>query len=143
MAFAPHPVLSPDEPSSDAPAKRLRVRGGRGHPGATIRAGPSPSQRESWGGTDCECFSRPEAFTFRARSCRDRSRMSRSAKDDRRAATLYIHIPTPGDHYSAATGSATMTVIYEISREHARDGGQTRVIVGRGTRHDYPVGVCA
>jgi glycosyltransferase involved in cell wall biosynthesis len=55
---------------------------------------------------------------------------------------LYIHVPTPGDHYSSATGSATMTVIFEMSRQHERLGGQTRVIVGCGTRHDYPVGAC-
>ena len=51
-----------------------------------------------------------------------------------------LHVPTPGDHYSAATGSAPMTIIYELSREHARRGGETSVIVGRGTRHDYPIG---
>lgn len=54
---------------------------------------------------------------------------------------LDIHIPTPGDHYSPATGSALMTIIYELAREHERHGGQTRIVVGRGTRHDYPVGV--
>jgi glycosyltransferase involved in cell wall biosynthesis len=55
---------------------------------------------------------------------------------------FYIHVPTPGDHYSPSTGSAIMTVIYELSRQHAGAGGRTRVIVGRGTRHDYPVGEC-
>jgi glycosyltransferase involved in cell wall biosynthesis len=55
---------------------------------------------------------------------------------------LYIHVPTPGDHYSSATGSAIMTVIYELSRQHEQAGGRTRVIVGHGTRHDYPVGEC-
>jgi glycosyltransferase involved in cell wall biosynthesis len=59
-----------------------------------------------------------------------------------RAGNLYIHVPTPGDHYSPSTGSAIMTVIYELSRQHERAGGQTRVVVGRGTRHDYPVGDC-
>jgi len=54
---------------------------------------------------------------------------------------LDVHIPTPGDHYSPATGSALMTIIYELAREHERHGGQTRIVVGRGTRHDYPVGV--
>ena len=53
-----------------------------------------------------------------------------------------IHIPTPGDHYSSASGSAVMTVIYELSRWHEREGGKTRLIVGRGSRHDYPVGEC-
>lgn len=53
-----------------------------------------------------------------------------------------IHIPTPGDHYSPATGSAIMTIIYELARVHQADGGRTQVIVSRGTRHDYPVGQC-
>lgn len=53
---------------------------------------------------------------------------------------LHIHLPTPGDHYSPATGSALMTIIYELAREHEKRGGDTRVVVGRGTRHDYPVG---
>lgn len=52
----------------------------------------------------------------------------------------HIHVPTPGDHYSPATGSATMTVIYELASRHAARGGRTQVVVGRGTRHDYPVG---
>ncbi len=55
---------------------------------------------------------------------------------------MWIHIPTPGDHYSAATGSAIPTIIYEISRRHDTVGGKTTVIVGRHTRHDYPVGDC-
>jgi glycosyltransferase involved in cell wall biosynthesis len=55
---------------------------------------------------------------------------------------LYIHVPYPGDHYSFATGSAVPTVIYELSRRHAAHGGRTQVIVGAGTRHDYPVGEC-
>jgi len=54
----------------------------------------------------------------------------------------HVHIPTPGDHYSAATGSAIMTIIYEMARVHERHGGQTRVIVARGSLHDYPVGQC-
>jgi glycosyltransferase involved in cell wall biosynthesis len=62
--------------------------------------------------------------------------------DSSRPSGLYIHIPTPGDHYSPATGSATMTVIYELSRQHQEAGGRTRIVVGRGTRHDYPVGDC-
>jgi glycosyltransferase involved in cell wall biosynthesis len=53
---------------------------------------------------------------------------------------MHVHVPTPGDHYSPATGSATMTVIHELARRHAARGGRTQVIVGRGTRHDYPVG---
>jgi glycosyltransferase involved in cell wall biosynthesis len=56
--------------------------------------------------------------------------------------TTWIHIPTPGDHYSPATGSAIMTVIHQIALRHASRGGQTRLIVNRGTRHDYAVGEC-
>lgn len=55
----------------------------------------------------------------------------------------WIHIPTPGDHYSPAAGSAVMTVTYELTRQHMARGGKAKVIVGRGTRHDYPVGECA
>ncbi|MBC7784020.1 MAG: glycosyltransferase family 4 protein [Burkholderiales bacterium] len=58
------------------------------------------------------------------------------------AAPHLVHLPTPGDHYSAATGSAVMTVIYEFSRCHAAAGGETSVLVSRGTRHDYSVGQC-
>ena len=58
------------------------------------------------------------------------------------AAPLYVHVPTPGDHYSPATGSATMTVIYELSRQHRAANGQTRIVVGSETRHDYGVGQC-
>ncbi len=54
----------------------------------------------------------------------------------------HIHIPTPGDHYSPATGSAIMTIIYELARVHASRGGRTMIVVSRGTRHDYPVGEC-
>jgi glycosyltransferase involved in cell wall biosynthesis len=54
----------------------------------------------------------------------------------------FVHVPTPGDHYSPATGSAVMTIIYELSRVHARRGGRTRIIVSKGTRHDYEVGEC-
>lgn len=56
------------------------------------------------------------------------------------SAGLHVQLPTPGDHYSPATGSAVMTIIYELGREHAKRGGETRIVVGRGTRHDYPVG---
>jgi len=55
----------------------------------------------------------------------------------------FIQIPTPGDHYSFSTGSAVMTLVYEFSRKHAEHGGDTTVIVGSNTRHDYPVGRCA
>lgn len=53
-----------------------------------------------------------------------------------------VHVPTPGDHYSASCGGAVMTVIYELSRVHAERGGATRIVVGHDTRHDYPVGNC-
>jgi glycosyltransferase involved in cell wall biosynthesis len=56
--------------------------------------------------------------------------------------SLIIHIPTPGDHYSPATGSATMTVIREMALCHAAAGGETRVIVNRGTRQDYDPTQC-
>ena len=52
----------------------------------------------------------------------------------------FIHLPTPGDHYSPATGSAIMTIIHEMARHHAARGGDTTVIVGDGTRHDYTEG---
>jgi glycosyltransferase involved in cell wall biosynthesis len=55
---------------------------------------------------------------------------------------LHLHIPTPGDHYSPVTGSAVMTVIHAIAREHAAVRGKTRLLVSRGTRHDYEVGDC-
>src|SRR5207244_7648746 len=58
------------------------------------------------------------------------------------ANSLHIHIPTPGDHYSAATGSAIMTIIFECARHHAARGGETQIVVGQGTRHDYPIGRC-
>lgn len=53
---------------------------------------------------------------------------------------LHVHVPTPGDHYSPATGSAVMTIVYELARRHREHGGRTEVIVGRGTRSGYPVG---
>ena len=55
----------------------------------------------------------------------------------------FLQIPTPGDHYSFSTGSAVMTLVYEFSRKHADCGGETTVVVARGTRHDYSVGKCA
>ncbi|MGC9261765.1 MAG: glycosyltransferase [Phycisphaerae bacterium] len=51
---------------------------------------------------------------------------------------LFIHIPTAGDHYSPRTGSAAMSVIYKLSCEHAARGGETLVVVGRGTCVGYP-----
>jgi len=66
---------------------------------------------------------------------------SASWAGDSRLQTM-VQIPTPGDHYSPATGSALVTIIYEIARVHERHGGQTRVLVSEGTRHDYDVGEC-
>ncbi|HTW95018.1 MAG TPA: glycosyltransferase family 4 protein [Tepidisphaeraceae bacterium] len=45
----------------------------------------------------------------------------------------WVHIPTPGDHYSPKTGSATITVIREMTRCHASAGGRSRVLVAKGT----------
>jgi glycosyltransferase involved in cell wall biosynthesis len=53
-----------------------------------------------------------------------------------------IHVPTPGDHYSPSTGSAVITIVYELARVHERRGGETQVIVSRGTRQDYAKGRC-
>jgi glycosyltransferase involved in cell wall biosynthesis len=63
-----------------------------------------------------------------------------SAIADAVRAGLHIHIPTPGDHYSPTTGSATMTLIYEMTRRHVEHGGQSRVVVAPGTRRGYDVG---
>lgn len=60
----------------------------------------------------------------------------------RRLKDPFIHVPTPGDHYSGATGSAVITVLYELGRIHVRRGGELQVVVGADTRHDYPVGTC-
>jgi glycosyltransferase involved in cell wall biosynthesis len=58
------------------------------------------------------------------------------------SAPLHIHIPTPGDHYSPATGSALMTIIHHVAVCYAAQGGETMLIVNRGTRHDYQPGQC-
>jgi glycosyltransferase involved in cell wall biosynthesis len=50
----------------------------------------------------------------------------------------FVHVPTLGDHYSPATGSAVITVIAELSRVHQRHGGRTTLLVGEGTRQGYP-----
>ncbi len=50
----------------------------------------------------------------------------------------FMHIPVPGDHYSPVTGSSLITVIYELTRQHHAAGGETTVIVGRGTQEGYP-----
>jgi len=54
----------------------------------------------------------------------------------------HLHIPTPGNHYSASTGSAIMTIIYELACRHAINGGKTQIMVSKGTRHDYSMGEC-
>lgn len=54
--------------------------------------------------------------------------------------SMWIHIPTPGDHYSPAYGSARVTVTYETSCQHAANGKTSRIVVGEGTRHDHNVG---
>jgi glycosyltransferase involved in cell wall biosynthesis len=63
-----------------------------------------------------------------------------AAKDERVGVGRmhWVHLPTPGDHYSAATGSAVMTVIYELSRAHAVQGYPSTIIVSRGTTEGYP-----
>jgi glycosyltransferase involved in cell wall biosynthesis len=48
-----------------------------------------------------------------------------------------LHVPTPGDHYSPRTGSAIMTTIYELSRLHARAGGETTIVLRRGAVEGY------
>jgi glycosyltransferase involved in cell wall biosynthesis len=55
---------------------------------------------------------------------------------------VYAHVPTLGDHYSPATGSAVMTIIYQMAREHEARSGKSVIVVSRGTRHDYEVGQC-
>jgi glycosyltransferase involved in cell wall biosynthesis len=54
----------------------------------------------------------------------------------------HLHVPTPGDHFSPATGSAAMTIIHELSRQHTAHGGEALVLVGRNTRHDYASARC-
>jgi glycosyltransferase involved in cell wall biosynthesis len=56
------------------------------------------------------------------------------------ALARFVHVPTPGDHYSPSTGSAVMTVIHEISREHGASGGETVVVLDEQSRFDYTVG---
>ena len=71
-----------------------------------------------------------------------RSRIAVERNQGILSALPIIHLPTPGDHYSHATGSAIMTLVYELTRCHERAGGDTTIIVGENTRHDYPVGKC-
>jgi glycosyltransferase involved in cell wall biosynthesis len=55
---------------------------------------------------------------------------------------MWIHVPTPGDHYSPAYGSACITVAYEISRQRLLRGLKSLIVVGKDTRHDYQIGDC-
>lgn len=48
-----------------------------------------------------------------------------------------IHVPTPGDHYSPSTGSAVMTIIYQLNRRHVESGDEAIVVLAPGTRRDY------
>jgi glycosyltransferase involved in cell wall biosynthesis len=50
----------------------------------------------------------------------------------------FVHVPTPGDHYSPATGSAVMTVIHGMTVPHIAAGGFAAVLVSRGTTDGYP-----
>ena len=51
----------------------------------------------------------------------------------------WVHIPTPGDHYSPATGSAVITVIAALARRQTEEGGGTPVVlVSKGTQEGYP-----
>ncbi|MGH7214702.1 MAG: glycosyltransferase family 4 protein, partial [Tepidisphaeraceae bacterium] len=52
----------------------------------------------------------------------------------------FAHVPTPGDHYSPATGSAAITVLHELTRRHELAGGRTELVVGRGTQGGYTLG---
>lgn len=53
---------------------------------------------------------------------------------------MWIHILTPGDHYSPAYGSARITVTHEIVQQHALRGERSLVIAATGTRIDYQSG---
>jgi glycosyltransferase involved in cell wall biosynthesis len=56
--------------------------------------------------------------------------------------TPLTFVPTPGDHYSLATGSATMSVVHELVRKQLAAGGEARIVVGHNTQHDIPDGAC-
>jgi glycosyltransferase involved in cell wall biosynthesis len=51
---------------------------------------------------------------------------------------VFVHVPNPGDHYSPRTGSAIISIIYELARAHAAVGGATKVLVSRGSTTGYP-----
>jgi glycosyltransferase involved in cell wall biosynthesis len=51
----------------------------------------------------------------------------------------WVHIPTPGDHYSPATGSAVITVIAALAEAQSKSGiGIPKVLVSNGTMNGYP-----
>ena len=50
----------------------------------------------------------------------------------------FVHLPTPGDHYSPATGSAVMTVIHGLTAPHIARGLPATILVSRGTMAGYP-----
>ncbi len=51
---------------------------------------------------------------------------------------VLVQVPNPGDHYSPRTGSAIISIIYELARLHAASGGIPQVVVTKGTTHGYP-----
>lgn len=52
-------------------------------------------------------------------------------------ADAWVHVPTPGDHYSPRTGSAVSTLIHQVCRLHP---ATSHVVVQRGTMDGYEVG---
>ncbi len=54
------------------------------------------------------------------------------------ASLHFVHVPTPGDHYSPATGSAVMTVIHGMTVPHVAAGHAATILVSRGTKENYP-----
>ncbi|RFC43703.1 MAG: Glycosyltransferase involved in cell wall bisynthesis [Verrucomicrobia bacterium] len=51
----------------------------------------------------------------------------------------WVHIPTPGDHYSPGTGSAVITIVAALARVQTEEGaGTPRVLVSKGTQNGYP-----
>lgn len=50
----------------------------------------------------------------------------------------FVHLPTPGDHYSPATGSAVITIIHELAKAHAAQNLPTSIIVANGTTDGFP-----
>ena len=49
----------------------------------------------------------------------------------------WIHLPTPGDHYSPSTGSAIMSVVYELTRCHEQAGFDSTILVSEGTYDNH------